>query len=605
MDWQQPDLWSDLDPSSDIPVAVDQVELSTASLAEEPETASLAAGETAHSSRSIVALADLPPATSWARAVAGVVDENAIWLPTGEGVAWPSAQDIPGLLAIAEALPLRCSARSPMLPADGELVLLPGALRRLRWPVRLVEKGVDHEVSRTLIEASYYDIAASPAMADLAEHGWTTPDPGPWMTFRRTQDGGQRFRQIHVSVPSWAERAGHGAAGTETHLTMALGLLDESAGDGIEGLIDPAGYARRLQLFADEVGYPWRVSHGYTGRAFIDHSRRRGRDAKNPPHRETELLQVDEDIAREWVRSDGHLNWNRALLADEKDRRYLHGYDLNAAYLAAAGSLELGYGQPTYLADVEFNPKMIGMWRVETPVDDEAAATWTLPNLLTFDSTSRKTSRWRSTAALAFARQQGYDINVIEAWVWPQKGRYLDQWAERINQARQRLAADGSDDARAVLAALKLVYATAHGRLAGTADRGRTPLYRPDWSAAWKATARSNLLRKAIQAGETSGMWPIAIQTDALVYASDNPDAAAALPAPLKLDPIALGAFKLIGTIDMSTGAELVGTDGLWNALKGLETAPRSPRAEPAATAASGGDLAAYGDYSDDDYWEE
>ena len=140
-----------------------------------------------------------------------------------------------------------------------------------------------------------------------------------------------------------------------------------------------------------------------------------------------------------------------------------------------------------------------------------------------------------------------------------------------LNKARLALAGPPpgyqpeDPDARAVLSALKDTYSGAVAlfgspQLDGDQEAGRDrhKLYRPDWAHMVVATATARLYRKILQAEEASpGTWPLAIDRDNLLYASDDPDPERACPAPLKTGN-QLGQAKNKGSGLMAGAAELL-----------------------------------------------
>jgi hypothetical protein len=63
----------------------------------------------------------------------------------------------------------------------------------------------------------------------------------------------------------------------------------------------------------------------------------------------------------------------------------------------------------------------------------------------------------------------------------------------------------------------------------------RQKLFRPDWTHTVIATATARLYRKILQVEEANpGLWPLAIDRDNLLYASDEPDPVKACPPPMR-----------------------------------------------------------------------
>lgn len=260
------------------------------------------------------------------------------------------------------------------------------------------------------------------------------------------------------------------------------------------------------------------------------------------------------------------LSWCRALTDTERGHRYVHGLDKHGAYLGAASDLIVGLGDAEHVTDhvtdhVGFDSKVPGMWRVSAfgPAPDRDDR---LPHPWIGDPAG---SMWRSTATLAYAAEQGAEVTVSEAWVWPSKGKPLSPFYRRCREGRTRLmerAAAGEPGCALALSVLKETYsATLGGALASRATGERdTPgsLYRPDWRSALVARARVNLLRNV----DKHGVHPFAADVDQFFFTSDSPD-----PASVGL-PMGDG----LGEYGAKTAAEL--DDAIRTAVEGGRLRP-------------------------------
>lgn len=227
---------------------------------------------------------------------------------------------------------------------------------------------------------------------------------------------------------------------------------------------------------------------------------------------------------------------------------YLHEYDANAAYLAAALAVELGRWTPqrrwrTPEAGAGWDPGLYAVelepWTSPIPLPNPAG------NVLT-GTYELGTVRPRVVLAhptldlLSTLQEQGLygGFRVVAARTSDRRSRVLRPWAENIR--------DGMYDGKVsdpVAATLKASYRECIGLMGRPGGR----IYRPDWRAAVVALTRVNLWRRAWHIGTTTNRWPYAIDTDALAYLSPDPDPVAS--SPLRLGERKLGHFKVKRTM--------------------------------------------------------
>ncbi|QSE72347.1 hypothetical protein [Rhodococcus sp. PSBB049] len=218
---------------------------------------------------------------------------------------------------------------------------------------------------------------------------------------------------------------------------------------------------------------------------------------------------------------------------DLHDVRRLVTIDQRAAYLASAGMLSFGYGRPRHVvgdAAVEeaFRAKAaFGLWRVTLP----AAGQYCLPEklplphpMMRFDAPVRT---WVTTVSLeglcAPVADGGVgvevdDLEVTEAWIYPEQGRALDKWASILRGARG--VAVETDDA-AMKRFVGACYKGYIGRMVNpdmwTATRMQHH-HQPLWRAAIIAHCRWRGRRVAMRIARETGRWPIRTMTDSWVY---------------------------------------------------------------------------------------
>ncbi len=432
-----------------------------------------------------------------------------------------AASDLPALLAWAEALGLGMHHKRSR-DDSGQVWILPALAAKLGLPDKRPADGraKGAQAVRRLVDA-------------LTAAGWKLGQRGlgDWTTIYR--EGG---RSLQLVIPGWLERG-----------SSACPMWDPT--------LPAVQLARRLGEYADRVGMPFLIVPGVTAVALL-RSLRRGDDVEV-----TEAAELPEPALGGGAELD--YGWQRPPTRDELERcEWAQVFDANGQYLAASSSVRLGIGQAVHVDRPSFDPKLPGYWRVDPgPRPDRL-----LPDL--FDPTDRGRDgfRWVTTPTLIIARELGYELDAAEAWVWSTAAgrdgvpgsRYLEPWYRRLRDARAGLvdAAGNDPDAGAVLAAIKRTYANGIGQLGAPTSAG-LPLYRPDWRHHVVATARANLTRKLVKVAEATGRRPLAVHHDAIVYAADSEDPAAACPAGLRLGT-GLGEFKPQGTARLADLAELL-----------------------------------------------
>lgn len=294
----------------------------------------------------------------------------------------------------------------------------------------------------------------------------------------------------------------------------------------------PGALARRLGLFAEHLRAPWTLTPHTTGIDLMITLRARDRErlfAPRPPVRPAEVANLEAEI-----------NWSRVPGEAERAMRYAHAYDRGGSHAAGVAGLELGIGEAVHHPDgVAFDPKLPGYHLVEIPDAD----TWQHPHPLNPRGNLPARPVWVTTPTLQLGYEAGYEVKVLEAYVWPEHGRVLDPWYERIRDARAGLDVDDVDSQLA-RDLLKVVYTRTIGMLGSHEWMSDRYGYDPARRHHIVAKARANLLRRVMQIGRDSGQWPVAMTQDTIVYASDEPDPHLAWPGQAQHWGRGFGQFK-------------------------------------------------------------
>ncbi|UXY25728.1 telomere-associated protein Tap [Streptomyces sp. HUAS TT20] len=459
------------------------------------------------------------------------------------------AKSLPALVewTLAEAMLGQPRLHRSGKDADPLVVLTAAACERYGLPAELSDEErlagripESHKVVRQLKKADW----------QLTKRGF-----GPWARIYRPAQGGRR-NCVQLCLPSW-------------HALDA-----RHWGDAAE--LPPVELARVLGTYAARVLTP-RGSTAVTGLELMT--------ALHPP---TRAVKDDHD---QWVSApnpgaltqvvdcapceapDGHplldrlprfhqrtpaemlreeaYDWARPLTDEECMRPYLVGIDVNMAFAAAANRTVVGLGAPVHAHNPAFDPSLPGSWLVDL---SHIRLDPRLPSPFTPDGDAPLGPAWYATPTVAYARELGYEVDPLEAYVRPEHGPYLDAWYTRLRDAyvatmadlgvttgmtpEEFLAAmDGHKDRDPQLAlVLAAIKATVKGGIGKLRERARTgwrpgerwpalerPTWRPDIRAAVISKARINMHRKMLTTARTTGQYPVAVLSDCAVYASDGP----------------------------------------------------------------------------------
>ncbi|PQP13751.1 hypothetical protein [Rhodococcus opacus] len=229
------------------------------------------------------------------------------------------------------------------------------------------------------------------------------------------------------------------------------------------------------------------------------------------------------------------VGWTRVPEVDDFENVHrLVSIDQRAAYLASAGMLELGYGQPTHLtgqaaATAAMGDKgaPFGLWRITLPPGQALSLPEKLPLPHPHMLADQPVQTWVSTVSLdglcSPVADGGIgaeldDLDITEAWVYPQQGRALDKWAKILREAR-KAAVDTDDEATKRF--LGTCYKGYIGRMVNpdmwTAKQMQHH-HQPLWRASIIAHCRWRGRRVAMRIAREHGRWPVRTVTDSWVY---------------------------------------------------------------------------------------
>ncbi|MEU9271785.1 helix-turn-helix domain-containing protein [Streptomyces sp. NPDC048251] len=476
--------------------------------------------------------------------------------------------------------------------SDPLIVLTAAAAVKLGLPERLE----GHEQRRSLRLPEDHTVVKQVVKAKwrLTQRGF-----GPWARIYRKVQGRER-QCVQLAILSWD-------------------ALDERSWPGVTEM-EPADVARVLGIYAQRVITP-RGSTAVSGLELMTALRPPTRATQDPttgnwvPSHNPGSLGTDPMdpappeatpehpvvVNSGW--SGGFLNeeayqWVRdvSLLTDEEcTLPYAVGLDLNTAFLAAAARLVVGLSAPDHFRAPAFNPKIPGSWLVDL---SRIELDPRLPSPFTPDGVRPAGPAWYQTHTVAYAQELGHNVTPIEAYLRRETGAYLDPWHDRLKNAYIDTLADlgvtreltnveflaamerHKDVDPAMAAVLAAIKATVKGGIGKLRERpqGRRykegerwpalqrPTWRPDIRAAVISKARVNMHRKLTNMVKLTGLYPLAVLSDCVVYPSPGaspldflPYAASGKPQPgaFRLGPTP-GLAKLEGVQSMLWAVDLM-----------------------------------------------
>ncbi|MFJ1878668.1 helix-turn-helix transcriptional regulator [Streptomyces sp. KS_5] len=454
--------------------------------------------------------------------------------------------------------------------SDPLIVLTATAAVKLGLPERLE----GHEQRRSLRLPADHPVVKQVAKAkwQLTQRGF-----GPWARIYRKAQGRER-QCVQLAILSWD-------------------ALDERSWPGVTDM-EPADIARVLGVYATRVITP-RGSTAVSGlelmtamrpptRAVRDETTGNWVPGHNPGSLGTEPMDpappeatAEHPVVVNSGWQGGFLNeeayqWVRdvdLLTAEECTLPHAVGLDLNTAFLAAAARLVVGLSAPDHFHAPTFNPKIPGSWLVDL---SHIELDPRLPSPFTPDGSRPTGPAWYQTHTVAYAQELGFNVQPIEAYLRRETGAYLDPWHDRLKNAyvdtladlgvtkdlndEQFLAAmaEHKQADPALAAVLSAIKATVKGGVGKLRERpqGRhykagerwpaleRPTWRPDIRAAVISKARVNMHRKLGNMVKMTGLYPLAVLSDCVVYPSPADSPLAFLPYAESGKPQP-GAFRL------------------------------------------------------------
>lgn len=362
-------------------------------------------------------------------------------------------------------------------------------------------------------------------------HRWQVSRLSPWTTFHRRDPGMAGPTVIHVGFGPWAltgNRCPFIAPGLSTPQCLArFDAWKARTGSAWHGTPGVAGVTL---MRANAAGVKSAASgrRQLTPRWILD----------NLPGEPTAWAKKERDYTADWSPASLELGAHR------------HAYDTNMAYLAAAQVARLARGglehMPKLLADERRERHLAGYFLADLDPWQDGR----LPDPAGYPGRSKrlesdyylKRSRWVTGPTLDLLdelREAGVygGYTILDAWAAP-GFTLLRPWAELLRDVITEARGAGDD---ATVTAGKAAYREGLGMLA----RPGGLIYRPDWFCGVVAQTRANFWRKLRTTGTRTGHWPVALDVDAVTYATDQEDPRAlAAELGFTLNAGQLGAWK-------------------------------------------------------------
>lgn len=235
------------------------------------------------------------------------------------------------------------------------------------------------------------------------------------------------------------------------------------------------------------------------------------------PSRPADMSPFEHNDAQDFI-------WTRPLTDAERGMQRLHAYDKRMSYLYSS-DINLGVGEYVHETAPVFDKNKPGIWRIK-PLSDLA---WLrVPNGLPFPATNKR--GWYYTPMIALIQSLGIEVEIAEAYTFPNYKRVLHDWV-KVNVGAIKTMGEGDEVDRAVVKMAKRTFRQAIGLFGGLNRKDKTEWsYRPDWRGMIIADASARIYYGMLKARKLTGQTPAAIYCDCLYYPSDDPNPKTAAP---------------------------------------------------------------------------
>ncbi len=241
--------------------------------------------------------------------------------------------------------------------------------------------------------------------------------------------------------------------------------------------------------------------------------------------RQQYIKELSSDLSKWHENKPFDLAWVRPLNTKEKRCKYIYVYDKNQQYLTAS-NIFLGVGEPKTISLPEFDKNLVGIWKISL----SGKSSWDgqqLPHPLGNSREPYLSSGWFATPLVDLAIHLGYEVNIQEAEIFPQKAKVLEPFYKLLTNALTELKTNPNNKFKNEIArqtailGIKSVFRSTIGLFDANIYSKRKWSFRPDWRWMIISTARARMFYN-IEKLLSIGFHPVAARTDALYFASNK-----------------------------------------------------------------------------------
>lgn len=384
---------------------------------------------------------------------------------------------------------------------------------------------------------TYHQLAVEWTLRDLASWAWVHGCSSVlvldgWSderaTFAWASGGGIEVKELGTPAFQWVLKHAE-------HPEVIVTAVQARGGSPWDG-VGPRVALGALEAWERRTGTPWQSTVPATAERLIIDTWKGKRSYLE--HRPAPVPLEREVIST----AEQPYTWARPLFEEEQERKWVHVYDINAQHLHEWRATRLPFGEVKHEVRPHlFNPTMPGLWRIPELADPSRGIFRTdLPSLLHGNQARSPGQEWFTTWTLTEAAARGVSLpDVAESVTWSSAHAWLDRAGTILAEVRARADLDKRivenreldvdqalteleqwEVAHLVGKLAKRIYQMETGMFAAASGVGASMFHRPIWWAYIVGAARVRLYRKMDH-------WtypPFAVLTDAVMFATDEPD---------------------------------------------------------------------------------